>query len=862
MTAALLVGGGAAGGVAQRRPSATLVLEMPNNQLQQHQQQQQQLRNHQPQQSVVPSSSALAKDHGNASEGGQQQQGKAVAELPNSTQQPKKQLKQMNKLTGDDLPLKVWQRIGLMASPLDRIRIGQCSKRTRETMDSTKWTDVVALTIRPIGTDETAPTANINGGSRAVPSSASLRPRPSVSSLSSAASVSLRGGIASTTRKAFRVQMALADGRAFRLRTEEGAEDAEKQLKTLLGRIDGEALRELTIWNGCLSDRFRGVLSRCCAPALRTLRLWNCSRYLSDFASSGKRRRPLASLRPRRPLLSALLALPQLRQLLILDTETPEGIGHHFPDFSESLAKKIKAPLEELQLTACRLPLSALRQLRLRCALSLRRLAIGCVWGSEGKRELYLRELGQFHALADLDLPPFLFCLVDHDQPDPQMQQLFDQLTRLKAIGFRHFKSSILFRFIELHLPDRITALRVHHSVHRMPNFAQLGHPPSPAFSAPSSSSFFSAHVPSPRPAQSVRSVFTLFSHGTAGGSPDSQRGALHRQKKGSIVSQPSSSLLSSSQSSVRSDSFSSAAAFPFRRSSVSLRSAASSSASVLPFRRPFQPRLADDAAASPSTITGAATVSSRSFSSSTVTYSSSASSTSSLGCGDKPFSTVASPTIGQYRCKSFSLGGDGTVRGAPAKRGTEKTSAMSVSSTWCTLGAFRPMPCRKSSECVPHPPRQCFRHPSPLSTGAADASQSVGGVGDNGADTAQQRLARRQLTIVAVAEERIGDSDRKNGGKRPKGRGGGPLREQWRFGIRIVYVPPSEARHSQEILGRMGSPIEAPFIYYFNKSCVVNASESREQVRLVDGDFVCPRPLSEFGTESDFENEEDEEEE
>ncbi|KAL3068493.1 hypothetical protein niasHT_030784 [Heterodera trifolii] len=853
MTAALLVGGGAAGGVAQRRPSATLVLEMPNNQLQ-HQQQQQQLRNHQPQQNVVPSSSALAKDLGNASVGVQQQQGKAVAELPNSIQQPKKQLKQINKLTGDDLPLKVWQRIGLMASPLDRIRIGQCSKRTREAMDSTKWTDVVALTIRLIGTDETAPTAN--GGSRAVPSSASLRPRPSVSSLSSAASVSLRGGIALTTRKAFRVQMALADGRAFRLRTEEGAEDAEKQLKTLLERIDGEALRELTIWNGCLTDRFRGVLSRCCAPALRTLRLWNCSRYLSDFASSGKRRRPLASLRPRRPLLSALLALPQLRQLLILDTETPEGIGHHFPDFSESLAKKIKAPLEELQLTACRLPLSALRQLRLRCALSLRRLAIGCVWGSEGKRELYLRELGQFHALADLDLPPFLFCLVDHDQPDPQMQQLFDQLTRLKAIGFRHFKSSVLFRFIELHLPGRITALRVYHSVHRMPNFAQLGHPPSPAFSAPSS--FSSAHVPSPRPAQSFRSVFTLFGHGTAGGSPDSQRGPLNRKKKGSVVSQPSSSLLSSSQSSVRSDSFSSAAAFPFRRSSVSLRSAASSSASVLPFRRPFQPRLVDEVAASRSTVTGATTVSSPSFSSSTVTYSSSASSTSSLGCGDLPFSTVASPTIGQYRCKSFSLGGDGTVRDASAKRGTEKTNAMSVSSTCCNLGVFHPMPFRKSSECVPHPPRQCLRHPSPLSTGAADESPC----GSDGDNTAQQRLERRQLTIVAVAEERIGDSDRKSGGKRPKGRGGGPLREQWRFGIRIVYVPPSEARHSQEILGRMGSPIEAPFIYYFNKSCAVNASESREQVRLVDGDFVCPRPLSEFGTESDFENEEDEEEE
>uniref|UniRef100_A0A914HGL6 F-box domain-containing protein n=1 Tax=Globodera rostochiensis TaxID=31243 RepID=A0A914HGL6_GLORO len=867
MTAALLMGGGGGGGGTgvppQRRLSATFVFEM-SNQRQRHQQQQ--LQQQQQQQQSVPPLTALVNgftggESGTSlsERGGEQQRKRTVVSANHAQQrqqQQQQQQQQQKRLNwAEDLPSNIWQRIGTMAGPLDRMRMAQCCKRMRDAVVGTMWTDVLSLDIRQLGAPPVTETNDGDAGGVSV--SPVLQPSTSAISVGTGTISGRIKKMPTTTqmpKKAFRIRMSMADGRTFRLCTEDRRDvDTEKLLKTLLERIDGNGLRELTIWDACLSDKFRGVLRRCCTPALRTLRLWNCGRYLADYASSKQRKWPAFCPRPWRLLLPDLLALPHLRRLHVLDSVTPEGSSssspssssndqHQFPDFSDALAKAINAPLEELQLTACRLPLSALQLLRFRCAHSLRRLAIGCTWGNERKRELYLRELSNFKALADLDLPPFLFCLANHPKPDQHVQQLFEQLPQLKAIGFRHSKSSVLFRFIEHHLPDQIRALRVHHSVHRMPNFAELGHPAAPPLT-------------SPKPCLSIRSGSILFGHGT--GSPDSQRGLL--QKKGSIVSQRSS-LLSSSYSSVRSDSVSSsstgagAAAFQCHSSS-SLRSAgissstAGGSATVVPvlLRRSCQP---GGGGGGSSTVTG----SSPAASSSTIT-----SSTSSLGGHhlqqhkSPPSAQQPAPAVGQHRCKSLSLGGEvgGACGGGITsnssntvpKKGS-KSNSMPSSSTWCTLST-RPTANHREGT---NDAQQWH-----LSSSARDDAVDNTAAAAATAQSVAERLARRRLTIVAVAEERIGGRRR-----RQRTDGGSGLREHWHSGIKIVYVCPSEARHSQDVLGRMGSPIEAPFMYYGNKSCAM-ASAKNEKVRFVDGDIVCPLPLSEFGMESDYENEEDE---
>lgn len=54
------------------------------------------------------------------------------------------------------------------------------------------------------------------------------------------------------------------------------------------------------------------------------------------------------------------------------------------------------------------------------------------------------------------------------------IQKLLETLP-LKALGFRHYNSSVLFRWIEYQLPIKVRVLRIHHNGNRVPNFAQLG---------------------------------------------------------------------------------------------------------------------------------------------------------------------------------------------------------------------------------------------------------------------------------------------------------------------------------------------------------------------------------------------------
>lgn len=76
--------------------------------------------------------------------------------------------------------------------------------------------------------------------------------------------------------------------------------------------------------------------------------------------------------------------------------------------------------------------------------------------------------------VSDLDLPPFLFHLNELPIPDGVVEKVLSDLP-LKSLGFRHYNSSVLFRFIENQLPVKIRVLRIHHNTNRIPNFSALG---------------------------------------------------------------------------------------------------------------------------------------------------------------------------------------------------------------------------------------------------------------------------------------------------------------------------------------------------------------------------------------------------
>ncbi|KAH7694208.1 hypothetical protein AAVH_38750, partial [Aphelenchoides avenae] len=94
--------------------------------------------------------------------------------------------------------------------------------------------------------------------------------------------------------------------------------------------------------------------------------------------------------------------------------------------------------------------------------------------------------------------------------------------------------------------------------------------------------------------------------------------------------------------------------------------------------------------------------------------------------------------------------------------------------------------------------------------------------------------LATRRLTIFAITEERS---------NRRKQR----LRKHNYSGVVVIYT--QETIASQEILGRMASPMRSPHVYSKN---VVRRADNR--IRIIKGDLVKPIPLSCLGMESDYE--------
>ncbi|KAH7706004.1 hypothetical protein AAVH_26775 [Aphelenchoides avenae] len=340
--------------------------------------------------------------------------------------------KSMQELTlaYETFPKSILQRIGAQLSPIDRMCLQSTCRRFRDVCGD--WGDVEAVDIRC--EDYGLYTAEITTRSRIGFQFAEKEARVS-----------------------YHIKLTTRSGQTHRIRTAP-SKNTITPLRTMLARMT--TLKELTVWDACLPSDLSGLVAR--MNSLEVLRLWNCSRYFGKAKQSSK-------------MISALLSRPSLKTLLILDSTAsacqPSTCNTFF---SRSLVQKIRGPVENLQLTGVHLPLCSMDAISERLAATCKRLSIGCTFGRETKRLHYLRKLMDMKLVTDLDLPPFIFHLNEVPVPDAVVQRLFEALP-LRALGFRHYNSSVLFRFIEHHLPPKVRLLRVHHNSNRVPNFAQLG---------------------------------------------------------------------------------------------------------------------------------------------------------------------------------------------------------------------------------------------------------------------------------------------------------------------------------------------------------------------------------------------------
>uniref|UniRef100_A0A7E4W8Z7 F-box domain-containing protein n=1 Tax=Panagrellus redivivus TaxID=6233 RepID=A0A7E4W8Z7_PANRE len=329
----------------------------------------------------------------------------------------------------EKLPVNVLQKIGTYLPPLDRLTLQEVNHHFKDVFST--WLDVT-IEIRCDDYSDNV----------------------------SASRIGFAFPRAKNSKAIYHVKVTGPEGRSHRIRTT-FERSAGKALKQLLGRLP--KLEELTIWDACLGPEFAQTASQ--LESVQVLRLWNCSRYFEKKSYSQKS-------------IKALLALPKLKSILVLDsTSAAASAASRGAAFSKDLALTIRAPIDNLQLAGLHLPLKALEAIAVNLGPSLTRLSIGCTYGKKRKRLLYLKTLQTMTNITDLDLPPFIFHLSEIPVPDAIVQILLDTLP-LRAFGFRHYNSSVLFRFIEYWMPVKIRVLRIHHNANRIPNFAQLGTEP------------------------------------------------------------------------------------------------------------------------------------------------------------------------------------------------------------------------------------------------------------------------------------------------------------------------------------------------------------------------------------------------
>uniref|UniRef100_A0A915PXN2 F-box domain-containing protein n=1 Tax=Setaria digitata TaxID=48799 RepID=A0A915PXN2_9BILA len=180
--------------------------------------------------------------------------------------------------------------------------------------------------------------------------------------------------------------------------------------------------------------------------------------------------------RPARRLLHSLFSFPLLQSIFVLDSIIPQSSSQCTAAFPCFLADSIKGPIVNLQIVGLYISSKAIDALCERLHRTLKRMAIGCTYGKENKKERYCKAIAKLQVVEDLDIPPYVFHLGETFEIDESVVQLLNKL-QLNCLGFRHYNSAVLFHFIESKMPHNIRLLRIHHSPNRIPNFAQLGTP-------------------------------------------------------------------------------------------------------------------------------------------------------------------------------------------------------------------------------------------------------------------------------------------------------------------------------------------------------------------------------------------------
>ncbi|KAM3720874.1 DNA-directed RNA polymerase subunit alpha [Dirofilaria immitis] len=349
-------------------------------------------------------------------------------------------------MNNNHLPEAALLRLFEYFSPLERLKLQQCCKRFH--MIYGKWLDIISLDIRMVEQND------VNE------------------------KVLFARGIvqhSKTAKSTYRIELTNIHGVTSILRFTSD-KYANRALKVMLSRL--QSLTTLTIQNACLIEEFSNVLSQ--LHSITTLRMWNSAYYFDKK-------------RPARRLLHSLFSFPLLESIFILDSTVPQSSSQCTAAFPCFLADCIRGPIANLQIVGIYISSKTIDALCERLHKTLKRMAIGCTYGKENKKDRYCKAIAKLQVVEDLDIPPYIFHLGETSEIDGSIIQLLSKL-QLNCLGFRHYNSAVLFQFIEFKMPHNIRLLRIHHSANRVPNFAQLGmSPPEPEEKPPRKSSWLNS---------------------------------------------------------------------------------------------------------------------------------------------------------------------------------------------------------------------------------------------------------------------------------------------------------------------------------------------------------------------------------
>ncbi|VDM95469.1 unnamed protein product [Thelazia callipaeda] len=313
--------------------------------------------------------------------------------------------------------------------PMERLKLQQCCKRFYRIYS--KWFDITSLDIRITeqkidDSEETARRRRFVQRSK-------------------------------NTKFAYRIRLENKHGTLYNLKSNSDRY-ANRTLKTMLSKL--QSLSVLTIWDACLSEDFSTVLSQ--LQSITTLRIWNSVRYFDKK-------------RPAKRLLHALFSFPLLESIFVLDSTFMQSTSQCTSIFPYFLVDSIQGSIVNLQIAGIYISSKTFEALCEKLRKTVKRLAIGCTYGKESKRKQYCKAIAKLEVLEDLDIPPHIFHLGEVIEIDDEALSCLFNNSRLHGLGFRHYNSTVLFRFIEFKMPHNICLLRIHHSANRIPNFAQLG---------------------------------------------------------------------------------------------------------------------------------------------------------------------------------------------------------------------------------------------------------------------------------------------------------------------------------------------------------------------------------------------------